>query len=495
MNTNGSSQAPSKNAIVQPPPTPNVHMVVPPPPGVGAIPSGGQQRIHFQPQTIQKNGTTTTLTNTPQFANNIRSPIKSTTTTLSGNITLNTNANVAKVVPKTPPRQNFTSFAPLMNFPFSPGPVGAINNPNNRAPKHTISLAHLQTQIQQLPPMMPAVDEEANKKRKLNGGEPSRINTNSVINLDDENSNTSNASSDTPSTPLDSSEPSRKRKRNETNGTGGRGCSCKKTGCLKRYCECFQNNRRCTENCNCQGCKNYDGSTELATVMDKQSSGKKKNITQPVNPPPLPRTKIVKPPTTVPSVNTPNRNYYPPMPMPLVGVTNLFDVVAGPDAIVELCKRLLLTTHRQEQIYSQQWQTEQRKKVPENRPLSPNEEQKTPPRAPPRSQVTPPKTSPPSRPGIEASPETLSLLCDEDDALHGAAATTSAPSDPRPSSKTFMQHVTASSHKGFEHSLQVALEDAVLQEFSHFLRDKLDQYYVMEQSYGQQFSLSPIKRR
>lgn len=38
------------------------------------------------------------------------------------------------------------------------------------------------------------------------------------------------------------------------------GCNCKKSSCLKKYCECFQGGVGCSSSCRCEGCKNTFGS-------------------------------------------------------------------------------------------------------------------------------------------------------------------------------------------------------------------------------------------
>ncbi|KAJ0548846.1 putative transcription factor Tesmin family [Helianthus annuus] len=52
------------------------------------------------------------------------------------------------------------------------------------------------------------------------------------------------------------SNPKKKRKKTESSGDGCKFCNCKKTKCLKLYCDCFAAGIYCADSCSCQGCFN-----------------------------------------------------------------------------------------------------------------------------------------------------------------------------------------------------------------------------------------------
>ncbi|GAV81174.1 CXC domain-containing protein [Cephalotus follicularis] len=68
-------------------------------------------------------------------------------------------------------------------------------------------------------------------------------------------------------------------KRTPSSARHKRGCNCRRSSCLKRYCECFQGGVGCSFSCRCEGCKNTFGRKDGAdeTKFEGEDSEAVKN--------------------------------------------------------------------------------------------------------------------------------------------------------------------------------------------------------------------------
>ncbi|OMO54273.1 hypothetical protein CCACVL1_27932 [Corchorus capsularis] len=62
-----------------------------------------------------------------------------------------------------------------------------------------------------------------------------------------------------------------------------RGCKCKRSKCLKKYCECYRAKVGCSDGCRCECCDNYFGKKSAYDMKGYGSSNKLKDNSNPIN--------------------------------------------------------------------------------------------------------------------------------------------------------------------------------------------------------------------
>lgn len=124
-----------------------------------------------------------------------------------------------------------------------------------------------------------------------------------------------------------------------------KGCNCKRSFCLKKYCECFQAGIVCGENCKCLECKNYENSQDRhnALEMSPYPLSSPSSTVSPIKIRPSPTYATILPSSNNSNILSPSQSYNSPKKRKIDDIkpASPISTIITPTLLEDVTKKLL----------------------------------------------------------------------------------------------------------------------------------------------------------